>query len=123
MTARCASRPSDSARRGATARRTSIRHGQARPGVLIRRDADDPRVTRVGRVLRKLSVDELPQLLNVLRGEMSLVGPRMLHPSELERYGEFGPRRLSVKPGITGLWQISGRQEVDYNGRIELDRR
>jgi len=84
---------------------------------------DDPRVTRVGRILRKFSIDELPQLVNVLRGEMSLVGPRMLHPSELERYGDLGPERLAVKPGITGLWQVSGRQELDYGERVELDRR
>jgi len=84
---------------------------------------DDPRVTRVGRILRKFSIDELPQLINVLRGEMSLVGPRMLHPSELERYGDLGPERLAVKPGITGLWQVSGRQELDYGERVELDRR
>jgi lipopolysaccharide/colanic/teichoic acid biosynthesis glycosyltransferase len=83
----------------------------------------DPRVTRVGRVLRSLSLDELPQLVNVLRGEMSLVGPRMIHPSELVRYGEFGPQRLSVKPGITGLWQVSGRQSTSYAERIELDAR
>jgi exopolysaccharide production protein ExoY len=84
---------------------------------------DDPRITRVGRLLRKLSVDELPQLVNVLRGEMSLVGPRIIHPSELPRFGSFGPERLTVKPGLTGLWQVSGRQSVDYDQRIELDRR
>ena len=84
--------------------------------------ADDPRVTRVGRVLRKLSLDELPQLVNVLRGEMSLVGPRMIHPAEAPRYGEFLPRRLTVQPGLTGLWQVSGRQNLDYERRIELDR-
>jgi lipopolysaccharide/colanic/teichoic acid biosynthesis glycosyltransferase len=83
----------------------------------------DPRITRVGRILRKFSIDELPQLANVLRGNMSLVGPRMIHPSELERYGGFGPERLAVKPGITGLWQVSGRQDLDYADRIELDRR
>jgi lipopolysaccharide/colanic/teichoic acid biosynthesis glycosyltransferase len=83
----------------------------------------DPRITRVGRILRKFSIDELPQLANVLRGNMSLVGPRMIHPSELERYGDFGPERLAVKPGITGLWQVSGRQVLDYADRIELDRR
>jgi len=70
-----------------------------------------------------MSLDEVPQLVNVLRGEMSLVGPRMIHPFELERYGDFGPQRLTVKPGITGLWQISGRQLTSYAERIELDAR
>jgi len=84
---------------------------------------DDPRVTRVGRLLRRLSIDELPQLVNVVRGDMGLVGPRMIHPSELERYGEMGAERLSVRPGITGLWQVSGRQDLSYAERIELDRR
>jgi exopolysaccharide production protein ExoY len=84
--------------------------------------ASDPRVTRVGHFVRKLSLDELPQLWNVLLGEMSLVGPRMIHASELERYGDFGPRRLSVKPGLTGLWQVRGRQDVSYEERIRLDR-
>jgi len=84
---------------------------------------DDPRVTRVGRLLRRLSIDELPQLLNVLRGEMSLVGPRMIHPAEADRFGAFLALRLTVKPGLTGLWQISGRQEVGYAQRAVLDRR
>jgi lipopolysaccharide/colanic/teichoic acid biosynthesis glycosyltransferase len=82
----------------------------------------DPRVTRVGQTLRKYSLDELPQLVNVLRGEMSLVGPRIIHPSELPRFGGLGPRRLTAKPGLTGLWQVLGRQDVDYATRIELDR-
>lgn len=82
---------------------------------------DDPRVTPVGRLLRKYSLDELPQLVNVLRGEMSLIGPRMVSPAELERYGELKSKLLSVKPGLTGLWQISGRQSVSYAKRIELD--
>lgn len=81
----------------------------------------DPRVTRVGRWLRRLSLDELPQLFNVLRGEMSLVGPRMITPDELSRYGEFAGKRLSVKPGITGLWQVNGRQDVSYGTRIRFD--
>ena len=81
----------------------------------------DPRITRTGRFLRKTSLDELPQLLNVLVGQMSLVGPRMIHPSELVRYGEYGQKRLSVKPGITGLWQISGRQHISYDERVQLD--
>jgi exopolysaccharide production protein ExoY len=83
----------------------------------------DPRITRVGRVLRKTSLDELPQLLNVLVGQMSLVGPRIIHPSELPRYGECAQKRLSVKPGITGLWQISGRQHISYDERVLLDMR
>jgi lipopolysaccharide/colanic/teichoic acid biosynthesis glycosyltransferase len=82
---------------------------------------DDPRLTPLGRLLRKSSLDELPQLLNVLRGEMSLVGPRMIAPEELPKYGRHIPKRLSVKPGITGLWQVSGRQELDYATRVELD--
>ncbi len=81
----------------------------------------DPRITRVGKFLRKTSLDELPQLLNVLVGQMSLVGPRIIHPSELPRYGEYAPKRLSVKPGITGLWQISGRQHICYDERVQLD--
>ena len=82
---------------------------------------DDPRVTGVGRVLRRASLDELPQLLNVLRGEMSLVGPRMITPEELPRYGKWGTNLLTVKPGITGLWQISGRSDVSYDERVKLD--
>lgn len=83
---------------------------------------DDPRITRVGALLRRTSLDELPQLVNVLRGEMSLVGPRMIHPSEEDRYGVFSATRRRVRPGITGLWQVSGRQELAYTQRIELDR-
>lgn len=83
----------------------------------------DPRVTRMGKFLRKTSLDELPQLFNVLVGQMSLVGPRIIHPSELPRYGEYAQKRLSVKPGITGLWQISGRQHISYDERVQLDMR
>jgi lipopolysaccharide/colanic/teichoic acid biosynthesis glycosyltransferase len=82
---------------------------------------DDPRVTRVGRVLRKYSLDELPQLANVLRGEMALIGPRMITPQELTRYGDHALRLMSVKPGLTGLWQVSGRQTTSYDRRVELD--
>jgi len=81
----------------------------------------DPRITRVGKFLRKTSLDELPQLFNVFVGQMSLVGPRIIHPSELPRYGEYAPKRLAVKPGITGLWQISGRQHISYDERVRLD--
>ena len=83
----------------------------------------DPRITKVGRFLRKTSLDELPQLFNVLVGQMSLVGPRIIHPSELPRYGEWAHERLSVRPGITGLWQISGRQHISYDERILFDMR
>jgi lipopolysaccharide/colanic/teichoic acid biosynthesis glycosyltransferase len=84
---------------------------------------DDPRVTRLGWWLRRSSLDELPQLFNVLCGQMSLVGPRMISPEEAIRYGSASAKRLSVKPGITGLWQVSGRQELDYAQRIALDLR
>ena len=82
---------------------------------------DDPRVTRTGRLLRKYSLDELPQLFNVLRGEMSLIGPRMVSPPELGKYAGLTAKLLSVRPGLTGLWQVSGRQNVSYGKRIELD--
>ncbi|HEY7835750.1 MAG TPA: sugar transferase [Ktedonobacterales bacterium] len=81
----------------------------------------DPRVTRFGRFLRRFSLDELPQLWNVLRGQMSLVGPRTIHPSELGFYGEYAWVRHCVPPGITGLWQVSGRSDTDYAERIRLD--
>ncbi|MBS2966100.1 sugar transferase [Actinocrinis puniceicyclus] len=89
-------------------------------GVLfkIRRD---PRITRVGRVLRKCSLDELPQLVNVLRGEMSLVGPRPPLPEEAARYSEQVRRRLAVKPGLTGLWQVSGRSMLSWDESVRLD--
>ena len=82
---------------------------------------DDPRVTNCGRWMRKLSLDELPQLMNVLRGEMSLVGPRMISPPELVRYGEYADELLTVKPGITGLWQVSGRSDLPRGDRVRLD--
>jgi lipopolysaccharide/colanic/teichoic acid biosynthesis glycosyltransferase len=82
---------------------------------------DDPRLTRLGPLLRTSSLDELPQLFNVLRGEMSLVGPRMKTASEVERYGRWKEVVLSVKPGITGYWQVHGRQKVDYDERIKMD--
>lgn len=81
----------------------------------------DPRVTRLGGLLRRTSLDELPQLWNVLKGEMSLVGPRMISPAELARYGEAAWIFNQVKPGLTGYWQIYGRQEVPYKQRVEMD--
>lgn len=82
---------------------------------------DDPRVTSFGRFLRKSSLDELPQLLNIFLGQMTLVGPRIIHPNELIRYGPDADRLLTLKPGLTGLWQISGRQHISYSERITLD--
>jgi exopolysaccharide biosynthesis polyprenyl glycosylphosphotransferase len=81
----------------------------------------DPRVTRVGRVMRRLSLDELPQLWNVVRGHMSLVGPRPPLPSEVERYADDTRRRLLVKPGLTGLWQVSGRSDLSWEESVRLD--
>jgi lipopolysaccharide/colanic/teichoic acid biosynthesis glycosyltransferase len=81
----------------------------------------DPRITRIGFFLRKYSLDEIPQLINVLKGQMSLVGPRMMTNLELDQYGKSKMAILSVKPGITGLWQVSGRQDVSFQQRVELD--
>jgi exopolysaccharide biosynthesis polyprenyl glycosylphosphotransferase len=82
---------------------------------------NDPRVTRVGRFLRKTSLDELPQLFNVLRGDMSFVGPRPPIPEEVEKYESWQRRRLSMRPGITGLWQVSGRNQIDFQRWMKLD--
>jgi undecaprenyl-phosphate galactose phosphotransferase len=82
---------------------------------------NDPRITKVGHFLRKTSLDELPQLINVLRGEMSLVGPRPIVEAEVSKYGDFFQYFTAVKPGITGLWQVSGRNDIDYNERVQLD--
>jgi exopolysaccharide biosynthesis polyprenyl glycosylphosphotransferase len=85
--------------------------------------ADDPRVTRVGRLLRRYSIDELPQLLNVLSGEMSLVGPRPLIPEEQHYVTEWRRRRLSLRPGVTGLWQVNGRSDLPFEDMVALDYR
>jgi len=82
---------------------------------------DDPRITRTGKWLRKFSFDELPQLCNVLIGNMSLVGPRPPLPREVEKYSPAHRRRLAIKPGITCIWQISGRSEIDFSGQVQLD--
>ena len=81
----------------------------------------DPRITKMGYYLRKYSFDEIPQLINVLKGQMSIVGPRMMTTLELREYGEYRDLILSVKPGLTGLWQVSGRQNVTFKRRVELD--
>ena len=82
---------------------------------------DDPRITRIGRLLRKTSLDELPQLFNVIKGDMSLVGPRPIVHEELELYGENVVHYFSTRPGITGLWQVSGRNDLEYASRVALD--
>ena len=84
--------------------------------------SDDPRITPIGHFLRRTSLDELPQLFNELRGEMSLVGPRPITLAELPRYGQVRWHYLSVRPGMTGLWQVSGRNDTTYDERVELDR-
>ena len=81
----------------------------------------DPRVTKLGSFLRKYSLDELPQLFNVLCGQMSLVGPRMITARELEEYGHYQELLLTMKPGITGHWQVRGRQDVSYSERVRMD--
>src|SRR5215467_16083191 len=91
-------------------------------GVLFKM-RDDPRITPVGRLLRKYSLDELPQLWNVLKGDMSLVGPRPAVPAEAASYGSYVRRRLVVKPGITGLWQVSGRSDLPWDEAVRLDLR
>jgi exopolysaccharide production protein ExoY len=82
---------------------------------------NDPRVTSFGRLLRKSSLDELPQLINVLRGDMSCVGPRPIVPDELQRYGPHATEYLQARPGLTGMWQVSGRNALDYADRVALD--
>ena len=82
---------------------------------------EDPRITKVGKFIRKTSIDELPQLFNILKGDMSLVGPRPPIPREVEKYNEYQLQRLSVKPGLTCIWQVSGRNSIDFDQWIELD--
>ena len=95
--------------------------GAERQGAGFAVDRGDPRITRVGRILRRLSIDELPQLWNVLRGDMSLVGPRPTLRYQVERYDERQRRRLDVKPGLTGWAQVNGRAALPWDERIELD--
>ena len=94
-------------------------HNEA--GGIIFKMRDDPRVTPVGRILRRFSIDELPQLWNVLRGEMSLVGPRPLPLRDFELLDSWHRGRYRVLPGITGLWQVSGRSELDFDDLVRLD--
>ena len=101
-------------------RRAELEHLSEGPGILFKLK-EDPRVTRPGRFLRRYSLDELPQLWNVLRGEMSLVGPRPALPSEAEQYDDWLKNRLRVKPGMTGLWQVSGRAETTFADYVRYD--
>ncbi|WP_435368104.1 sugar transferase [Neobacillus niacini] len=82
---------------------------------------DDPRITKIGKFIRKTSIDELPQLINVLKGDMSLVGPRPPLPREVAEYSEYDKQRLMVIPGCTGLWQVSGRNSLGFTEMVELD--
>src|SRR5258708_9530990 len=100
--------------------KAELEHMNERDGVLFK-IANDPRITGVGRVLRKYSLDELPQFYNVLRGDMSLVGPRPPVASEVEQYDLAHLRRLDVLPGITGLWQVEARQDPSFDSYISLD--
>ncbi|MGJ8583307.1 MAG: sugar transferase [Marinosulfonomonas sp.] len=102
------------------------RHFDANPEALVEwqethKLKNDPRVTRIGRVLRRYSVDELPQLINVIKGDMSVVGPRPVVTEELLRYGDAAQHYYAARPGITGLWQVSGRSDTSYETRVELD--
>jgi lipopolysaccharide/colanic/teichoic acid biosynthesis glycosyltransferase len=104
----------------AEARKQALLHLNEMDGPVFKMRRD-PRVTRVGGVLRRLSIDEIPQLWNVLRGEMSLVGPRPPLPEEAMRYSPSQRRRLAVTPGLTGLWQVSGRNELSFEEWVRLD--
>lgn len=103
------------------------RHLEANPAALAewtltRKLKDDPRITPIGQVLRKSSLDELPQLINIVRGEMSIVGPRPIVDAEIEKYGDAASDYFAVRPGLTGAWQVSGRSDTTYAERVRLDR-
>ncbi|MPM54711.1 UDP-glucose:undecaprenyl-phosphate glucose-1-phosphate transferase [bioreactor metagenome] len=98
-----------------------IRQNESRDGVIFKM-RQDPRITRPGRFIRKFSIDELPQLFNVLTGEMSLVGPRPPLPAEVAQYTLEDRKRLHVIPGITCIWQVSGRSDIPFKQQVELDK-
>jgi exopolysaccharide biosynthesis polyprenyl glycosylphosphotransferase len=104
----------------AEARRADLEHLSQGPGLLFKLK-EDPRITGAGKWLRRYSLDELPQLYNVLKGEMSLVGPRPAIPQEVEQYDDWVRNRLKVKPGMTGLWQVSGRTETTFGDYVRYD--
>jgi exopolysaccharide production protein ExoY len=114
--------------------RTMYRNADSRLDEILRRDPqaaaefaatfklkNDPRITRIGRILRKTSLDEMPQFINVVAGEMSVVGPRPIVAEELVRYGDWAGNLLAVRPGVTGHWQVSGRNDTTYDERVALD--
>jgi lipopolysaccharide/colanic/teichoic acid biosynthesis glycosyltransferase len=104
----------------AEARKAALADANEGSGVLFKM-RHDPRITRVGRFLRRYSLDELPQFINVFRGDMSLVGPRPPLAEEVQRYEERVTRRLLIKPGVTGLWQVSGRSRLSWEESVRLD--
>lgn len=104
----------------AEAQRTDLEQYNQMDGPVFKM-VDDPRITPVGKFLRKISLDELPQLINILKGEMSLVGPRPPIPAEVEKYKPWQRRRLSMKPGLTCIWQVSGRNSLGFDDWMRLD--
>lgn len=107
--------------RDAEERRAALEAQNEHDSAVLFKVKDDPRITRVGYWLRKFSLDELPQLVNVLKGDMSLVGPRPPLPSEVANYQLDAHRRFRVRPGLTGLWQVSGRSDLDPQRSVHLD--
>ncbi|WP_256793626.1 sugar transferase [Terrabacter sp. Ter38] len=105
----------------AEARLSGVSHLNKNPEGVLFKAKDDPRITRVGSIMRRFSIDELPQLFNVINGDMSLVGPRPALPSEVRRYEPDVQRRLHVRPGLTGLWQVSGRSDLSWDDTVRLD--
>lgn len=106
--------------RNADERKKELESDSMTGGVIFKMK-DDPRITRVGKIIRKFSIDELPQLWNVLKGDLSLVGPRPPIPDEVAEYGEWEWKRLEVKPGLTCTWQVSGRSDIDFETQVKMD--
>ena len=106
--------------RGAEGHQADLEHANEASGALFK-IRDDPRVTAVGRLLRRFSIDEIPNVLNVLRGEMSLVGPRPLPVRDFDRLEAWHRRRYNVLPGMTGLWQVAGRSDLTFDDLVRLD--